>query len=348
MRLSYQGTTSCSVLVDGNVGTGGDSPETLNSPNHTKTSEHTGRWGNSRNPGVVRARNKRSLLDDRQPQYHDDQSPLHLLSGDGSGGGGVEANGDGDGRAVTVHDDVNPVNRLSSGTLYARTNKALPKQMYDAMMLIASHQKVKSAAPVRQPQQPVSSRRHKKRQADLVVYRKDPNGRLDDDMTDEVVNFVPLDSEHRIRVNLTIASDDGSAGGPTYAVSLSLPSSASAAVDRHPQPPEMIQDIPSDTSAVEVQPISLLAGSECQCYCPCLDQDQENDDPQNVDLSTTDILISSTPPTIMSTDDNNTSTTEFWTTTTTSFGTSEPIDVSCPPPVLLFCEQGKHVYTFII
>ncbi|VVC40590.1 Hypothetical protein CINCED_3A025864 [Cinara cedri] len=42
LRLSYQGTAPCSVLVDGNAVAGGDSPDTPNSPNRTKTSEHTG------------------------------------------------------------------------------------------------------------------------------------------------------------------------------------------------------------------------------------------------------------------------------------------------------------------
>lgn len=335
------------MLVDGNAGAGGDSSEMLNSPNHTKTSEHTGRWGNPQKPGVVRARSKRSLLDDRRPRRRDDRSPPNTLGGDGPG---VGANGDGDGRPVTVHDDVNPINRLSSGTLNARTNKALPRQMYDAMMTIASHRKVNAAYPVHQQQQRPAPGKHRKRQADLVVYRKDSSA---DDAANEAVNFVPLDSEHRIRVNLTIAPEDGLAGGPTYAVSLSLPGSASAAADQQrPQTAEKSWDVPQDTAAAAVaQPVSLLAGTECQCYCPCLDQDEDDvDDPQNAVRSTTGVSDSTARPTILPADDNDTSGAEFWTATSTpSFGTSEhsetSAEVSCPPPVLLFCEQGKHVHT---
>lgn len=305
------------MLVDENGGTS-DSLATPKSSNHTKSSENTGRW-RPRDPAQPpRARTKRSL------------EPLDLLDG-----GGIDRISDG---TTTVHDDP-PVNRFVSRTLNARTNNALPQQMYVAMMAMAS--KRQSSTPASSP-----TRRHRKRQAaaDVVVYRKESDDVGYGEIVDETVNIVPLDSEHRIRVNLTIASDD-SAGSPMYSVSLSLPS-----VEQQPKP----EKVPSDITAVAggmVQQPSLSAGTECECFCPCLEQDDDDD---NADQTSKARLFSTTTPSTIIPFDNETSST-FWITSSTTSETysetsepPEPLEVSCPPPVLLFCDSGKRPPVYIL
>jgi len=303
------------VLVDENGGNG-DSLAMPKSLNHTKTSENTGRW--RQRDVETRARSKRSL--ERQRQNH---RPLDLLDG---GDGDVGANGDG---TVVQHD--NPVkDSLSSRTLYARTNRALPRQMYDAMM------PVKSSSSKRLP----STRNHRKRQAsDMIVYRKDSDDDDDGNIVAGSVDIVPLDSEHRIRVNLTIASDDDSAGSPMYALSLSLPRADQVEPVRVPA---AIANPPNS-----VPPLLQSPGAECDCFCPCLGQDDDDDDDGGDRTATSNVV-----PTISSTFSpiDNTTTDTIWTTeySTTEFPEPTVGVVSCPPPVLLFCDTGKsllsHVY----
>lgn len=306
------------MLVDENSGTS-DSLATSKSPNHTKSSENTGRW-RLRNPAASpRARNKRSL------------EPLDLLDG-----GGVSVGRTGDG-TTTVHDDP-PENRFVSRTLNARTNNALPQQMYVAMMEMASKRQSSTSASA-------ALRRHRKRQAaaDVVVYRKESDdGGGYSEIVDKAVNIVPLDSEHRIRVNLTIASDD-SAGSPMYSVSLSLPS-----VEQQPKPEKVHSDISTDTGGMVQQP-SLSAGTECECFCPCLEQDDDDNDHQTSKAR----LFSTTPSTIIPIDNEKSSST-FWITSSTTSGPSsetspslEPLQVSCPP-VFLFCDSGKRPPVYIL
>lgn len=311
MRLSYQGPASCSVLVDENGGNG-DSLAMPKSLNHTKTSENTGRW--PLRDLETRARSKRSW--ERQRQNH---RPLDLLDG---GDGDVGTNGDG---TVVEHD--NPVkDSLSSRTLYARTNRALPRQMYDAMMA------VKSSPSEQLP----PTRKYRKRQAsDLIVYRKES----DDGDDGHIVDIVPLDSEHRIRVNLTIASDDNSAESPMYALSLSLPRADQV------EPvivPAAVQNPPNS-----VPPLLQSPGAECDCFCPCLGQDDDDGDDDGDRMVTAD-SISKIPSTFSLI--GNTTTDSTWTTEYSTTESPEPtLDVvSCPPPVLMFCDTGKsplsHVY----
>lgn len=297
------------MLVDENGGTS-DTLATPKSLNHTKSSENTGRWRPRSPAQSPRARTKRSLE-----------------SLDSLYGGGIDRVSD---DTTTVHDDP-PVNRFVSRTLNARTNNALPQQMYVAMMAMAS--KRQSSTPASVP-----TRRHRKRQAaaDVVVYRKESDDGGYGEIVDEAVNIVPLDSEHRIRVNLTIASDD-SAGSPMYSVSLSLPS-----VEQQPKPEKVPSDIAAITGGMVQQP-SLSAGTECECFCPCLEQDDDNDD-QTSDAR----LFSVTPSTIIPI--GNETSSSFWITPSStasepSSETSEPpesLEVSCPPPVLLFCDSGKR------
>lgn len=322
MRLSYQGPASCSVLVDENGGNG-DSLAMPKSLNHTKsTSENTGRW-RPRDP-ETRARSKRSL---EQRQNH---RSLDLLDG---GDSDVGANGDG---SVVQHD--NPVkNSLSSRMLYARTNRALPRQMYDAVVEIKS-------SPSKQL--PLKRKNRKRQASDMIVYRKDSNEEEDDDITSGNVDIVQLDSEHRIRVNLTIASDDDSAGSPMYALSLSLPRAANQVQPVTVSP--VVPVVPVVPVAPVTNPLNSVplfqssGGAECDCFCPCLDQDDDDDDR----MSTTNII--STDHSTFSPFDNMTSDT-IW---TTEFSTTEypkqTVDViSCPPPVLLFCDPGKSPITHL-
>lgn len=300
LRLSYQGSASCSVLVDENGGTS-DSLATPKSPNHTKTSENTGRLCPQDPAESPRARSKRSL------------EPLDLLDG---GGVGIDRVG-----MKTVHDDP-PENRLISRTLNARTNNnALPQQMYDAMMVMAAKRN-----PLSRTLASSIPRRHRKRQtaADVVVYRKESDDGGYGEIVDEAVNIVPLDSEHRIRVNLTIASD-GSAGSPMYSVSLSLPS-----VEQQPKP----EIVPSDRTTALVQPPSLSAGTECECFCPCLEQDDEQVRPFDAEYSSTISPSTSIPM-------GNETSSAYWITSSTTSESPETSEVSCPPPVLMFCDTGK-------
>lgn len=281
--------------------------------NHTKSSENTGRWP-SRDL-ETHARSKRSW--ERQRQNH---RPLDLLDG---GDGDVGTNGDG---TVVEHD--NPVkDSLSSRTLYARTNRALPRQMYDAMIA------AKSSPSEQLPQ----TRKHRKRQAsDLIVYRKES----DDGDDGNIVDIVPLDSEHRIRVNLTIASDDNSAKSPMYALSLSLPRPDQAEPVRVPA---AVVNPPNS-----VPPLLQSPGAECDCFCPCLGQDDDDGDDDGDRMVTAD-SISTIPSTFSLI--GNTTTDSTWTTEYSTTESPEPtLDVvSCPPPVLMFCDTGKspvsHVYT---
>jgi len=301
------------VLVDENGGNG-DSLAMPKSLNHTKTSENTGRWP-SRYP-ETRARSKRSW--ERQRQNH---RPLDLLDG---GDGDVGTNGDG---TVVEHD--NPVkDSLSSRTLNARTNRALPRQMYDAMM--ASKSSPSEQLP--------PTRKHRKRQAsDMIVYRKES----DDDDDSNIVDIVPLDSEHRIRVNLTIASDDNSAGSPMYALSLSLPRADQV---EPVKVPTAVANSPNS-----VLPLLQSPGAECDCFCPCLSQDDNDDDDDGGDRMVTADSISTISSTFSLI--GNTTTDSIWTTEYSTTESPEPtLDVvSCPPPILMFCDTGKsplsHVYT---
>jgi len=280
------------------------------SSNHTKSaSENTGKW-RPRDPETL-ARSKRSL--ERQRQNH---RTLDLLD---DGDGDVGANGDG---TVVQHD--NPLkDSLSPRALYARTNRALPQQMYDAMMA------VKSSSSKRVP----FKRKHRKRQAsDMIVYRKDPDDDDDDDddITSGTVNIVPLDSEHRIRINLTIASDDDRAGSPMYAVSLSLPSAD--------QVEPAAAKVAAVVHPVDSVPPSRSSGTECDCFCPCLEQDE---DPEGSGTVTANI-VPTTPSTFDPNDDNTTSNTIWATASSTTEPPEQTVDVvSCPPPVLLFCDTGK-------
>jgi len=300
------------VLVDENGGNG-DSLAMPKSLNHTKTSENTGRL--RPRDLETRARSKRSL--ERQRQNH---RPLDLLDG---GDGDVGANGDG---TVVEHD--NPVkDSLSSRTLYARTNRALPRQMYDATM------EVKSLSSKRLP----PTRKHRKRQAsDMIVYRKDSDDDDDGNIMAGSVDIVPLDSEHRIRVNLTIASDDDSAGSPMYALSLSLPRADQVEPVRVPA---AVVNPPNS-----VPPLLQSPGAECDCFCPCLGQDDDDDDDDDDgDRTVTANIV----PTISSTFSpiGNTTTDTIWSTEYSTTESPEPtLDVvSCPPPVLLFCDTGKSL-----
>lgn len=306
MRLSYQGPASCSVLVDENGGNG-DSLAMPKSLNHSKTSENTGRWGPR--DLETRTRSKRSL--ERQRQNH---RPLELLDG---GDDDVGANGDG---MVVPHD--NPViDSLSSRMLYARTNRALSRKINDAIIISKSSKRLPM------------TRKHRKRQAsDMIVYRKDSDDDNDDDDDDgnvmaESVDIVPLDSEHRIRVNLTIASDDDSARSPMYSLSLSLPRADQVELVKVPVVPKPENSMP---------PSLQSPGAECDCFCPCLDQDDDEDD-----RTTTANII----PTISSTfspNDNMTSDTIWTTEYSTTESPKQTVDVvSCPPPVLLLCDTGK-------
>lgn len=320
LRLSYQGPASCSVLVDENGGIS-DSLETNNSPNHTKSLENTGR-SFSRGSKTRGARIKRSLEQQTQQQQQYRRPPSLL---DGGGGGDVNANGDG----RVMHD--NTVNSFSSGKLYARTNndnngdddinnhnKALPRQMYDALLTMMYGGETRMTTTTTRPR-----RAHKKRQAaDLVVYRKDSAVDDDDLGGNEEMNFVPLNSEHRIRVNLTIAAD-GVAGIPLYEVSLSLPGAEKQMV-------------------AEKQPVAAalpMAGAECECFCPCLEQDEDYQTTENVVFAT-----GSTATSVSSVSEGESSATSYDQTMPTSTERlwTETTEVSsCPPPVYLFCDQGK-------
>lgn len=338
----------------------GNSPATNGSPNHTKSSDNTGRWSDPKFPSRSNARSKRSA----------EQHPLSdLPDGGGSGvnallnnGGGVSVNyGDGiitnygdSGSIVALHDNDNHLVAnsellLSSHAVGARTNNnnggMMSRKMFDAMV------KLTAERPITTPQ----TRRHRKRQtADVIVHRKDLSSSAAEGGDSvgggpvETVDIVPLDSERRIRVNLTIASEDGSAGNPVYEVSLSLPGGDQQQRQQQQQPQPAIVTTPE---VVRPQPPaieSFMTGAECECSCPCLDDsDDEGDDfststtasawtrdmNQTVSITTTKGMIDN---------DYSTELTELWTTVQTS-STSEPpvIDVSCPPPVLLFCDPGK-------
>lgn len=299
LRLSYQGPTSCSVLVDENGGVT-DSLATPKSSNRTRTLENTGRWRRGQYlaeaPPSAR-RSKRSV----------DRPPSDWLDGNG------------DGTIATVHGNGFRPRTLDN----ARPINALPRQMYDAMMKMSSEREPQRHRP----------RRHRKRNAaaDVVVYRKSDSPEAGDE--DEAVDIVPLDTEHRIRVNLTIASDDPG-GSPMYSVSLSLPGA--------PQQPGSEETV-TTTRPVETVPRSRplpvpSAGTECECFCPCFDQD-------DVRTTISDIVPSTVPPaefTYVDTDASSTFTiTDYTDITTSERPTAEHLDVSCPPPVLLFCETGK-------
>jgi len=144
------------------------------------------------------------------------------------------------------------------------------------------------------------------------------------------VDIVPLDPEHRIRVNLTIASDDGSAGSPMYALSLSLPR-ADQVVE-----PVRVAPVAPVANPLNSMPPLQSSGAECDCFCPCLDQDDDDGDR----MTTTNIIP--TNPSTLSQFDNMTSDT-IWTTefSTTEYPERTVDAVSCPPPVLLFCDTGK-------
>lgn len=296
MLVGENGATSDSLAV----------PKSLNHTN--KMAENTGRW-RPRDSVRARARVKRSLRQRRILGAFDDD--------DVDDDDVVDANGDG----IKAHESS--VNGFSSNTLIARSKNALPQQMYDAMVWMSSERK-KIAPVVVRPR-----RHHQKRQtADVIVYRKDAadttgNGNA---AADETVDIVPLlDSERRIRVNLTIASDD-QAGSPVYAVSLSLPG---AEQPQNVPPPHLTEILPPD-------PPSYSAGSECDCFCPCLEQDYGQT------TVTTSNVIFSTNPSETGPTENETSDT-FWTITSpTTSERPDPIEVSCPPPVLLYCEPGEY------
>lgn len=337
MRLSYQGPASCSVLVDENGGVS-DSLATPKSQNHSKSSENTGRWGEPAYASRAR-RSKRSL------EQHQRYQPPGLLDGGGVGDrDGPNADG-GDGsddvdllvHAKKVVNGFSSDQTLINARMNHNKNKALPKQMYDAMLAL------KSPGMIYRPQPP--PRRHRKRHtSDVIVYRKeDLEGAVaadgDRGHVNETVDIVPLDSENRIRVNLTIASDD-SIGSPVYTVSLSLPNAA-----QQPVEPEFVR--PAEPVGTVVQPPQPAAplpfgGTECECYCPCLDDDE----------ITEDVLFStsspSTPLTSTEIGYNDTSST-VWNMYSSSSEQPETAEVlTCPPPVLLFCEPGKLLYPFSI
>lgn len=286
--------------------------------NNTKSaSENAGRW-RPRDP-ESRARSKRSL--ERPRQNH---RPLDLPDG----GDGDVGDANGDGSATVVKHAVNPVkDSLPSRTLNARTNRALPQQMYDAMLALASPRQSPGRVPL--------TRNHRKRQAsDMVVYQKDTDDDQAVDMTGSV-NFVPLDSEHRIRVNLTIGSDGDSPGGPMYAVSLSLPSA------------DQLEPVRvAAASAYPVRP-PQPTGTECDCFCPCLEQDDDDD---NHEADRTTDVVSTIRSTFVSTDNATTSDT-VWSTESSTTEYPERIIadvVSCPPPVLLFCDTGKSSFVYAL
>lgn len=339
------------MLVDENGGVN-DSLTGPKSRNHTSGmagTENTGRWSGPRthaSNGARARRSKRSSLEQRQPpgmSY-------------GGGGGGV----------ATGSLDI---------TLGARTNKALPLQMYKAMMASAvarpNSVAAASAAPDETPEQgrrrrwtgtaAARRKRHRKRQAaDVIVYRQGGGG-SGGDGKNKIVDVVPLEeygstSEHRIRVNLTIAADSGSIGGPVYAVSLSLPDGSTGGDE--PEEPDDFLDLPLGTPTAVVEskgspilsPLSpSMSGAMCECFCPCLDEiDGWNSTkkssttvivPSSIDPST--FIPSTTEPSTESYDDASV----YW-TTTSSATSSQPLEaMTCPPPILMFCEKGKSTLT---
>lgn len=313
LRLSYQGPpASCSVLVDENGGAA-DSMAAPKSSNRSKTSENTGRWRAAEGPARAR-RSKRSYLDGRPPP-----SPPDWL----------------DGGAVTAVHDGNGFTLGNARPL----NNALPQQMYDAMTRTRWEERRREPV-VRGGDR---SRGHRKRQAaaaeaDIVVYR---NSDAPDDGGDEAVDIVPLDTEHRIRVNLTIASDDDpERRSPVYSVSLSLP----GAQQRRRVEPEEIGD-PTDTvspqTAQQQSAVSAgVGGTECECFCPCLEQD--DDDDGGGGGNETAVVLSTTPDPELAASSTFSTTTNYYYYSTAS-EPPEPIGVTCPPPVLLFCDSGKYV-----
>lgn len=332
MRLSYQNPASFSVLVDENGGVS-DLLATPKSQNHTTktSSEHTGRWSKDHAEALrARHRGKRSSSPDRRPKY--DQKPLYLHDGEG-------------GHGRLVHgDDINSLDgSISSSSSNnnepnARiTNNALPRQMYEAVMMMSS---LKQSRQKRLSQPTISQRKHRKRQTvddNMIVYRNDHPDGHGGNADEAIVNVVPLDSEHggRIRVNLTIGSDT-SIGGPVYALSLSLPGSAA---EQDNPVSDFIQSPPSSPLS------SSSAGTECECSCPCLEQDDE--DPTTI-ATTSNAFITSTYPSSSSTtiDDDDTmmsSSTTFWTKSSSSTSERpELVNVTCPPSVVMFCEMpGK-------
>jgi hypothetical protein len=216
-------------------------------------------------------------------------------------------------------------------------NKALPQQMYDAILAL------KSPGTKHRRQQPPTKRHRKRHTSDVIVYRKDDlEGAAAADggrgHVNETVDIVPLDSENRIRVNLTIASDD-SIGSPVYTVSLSLPNAV-----QQPVEPELVGPVePARTVVNRPQPAAPfpMGGTECECYCPCLDDD---------DQITADFSTSSPSTPLTSTEIGyNDSFTTVWNTYSSSSEQPETTEVlTCPPPVLLFCEPGKLLYPFCI
>lgn len=199
--------------------------------------------------------------------------------------------------------------------------------MYDAVLALKSPGTERRVQPLR---------RHRKRHAsDVIVYRKDDSDGAADGGTgrvNETVDIVPLDPENRIRVNLTIASDD-SVGSPVYTVSLSLPGGAA---QQQPEP-EIARPPEAPKGMMAVAPWPSQGATECECYCPCLDDD--------LNTAADDVMFSTSSPPSTSTDVgyNDTSSTEFWSTYPSS-SSEEPETAevfTCPPPVLLFCEPGK-------
>lgn len=300
MRLSYQGPASCSVLVDEN---GDSSAAPRSASNHTKTAANTGRWSHPAPRGTAAvpvARGKRSL--DRR-RYPSPGMP------DGDGGTAVHADGGGT-------------------TLNGNTNRALPAQMYDALLAVADR----------------PAERHWKRRAndamDMVVYRRPSDG-----TGEEPVDFVPLlpasrDSDRggggRIRVNVSIG---GSADGAVYAVSLSLPETVR--VPARPPPPP-----PPHPSAMSVGGGGGGGGTECECYCPCLEPDDDDDGDRNgtavaddgdrngtAVADAADSTTTAFPDTTTGAADDDYA--EGW-TTSVAVGPE-----TCPPPVLMFCETGE-------
>jgi len=218
------------VLVDENGAVATDTLATPKSSNRSKIQpENTGRWWRDGPAGAPPPRARRSERSLGRPP--------RLLDGDGDG-------------TITVHG-------FRSRTLdnsNARPDNALPRQMYDAMSTMWSGRE----------------RGHRKRHADVVVYRKSDSA--GGDRPDEAVDIVPLAdtaAEHRIRVNLTVGSDDPD-GSPVYSVSLSLP----GADQRQPVPDETVAAI----VAPPPPPAVASTGTECECFCPCLDQDDDDDD----------------------------------------------------------------------
>lgn len=302
-------------------------------------SENTGRW-NSRILETRGARNKRSLNQQQQQQYQ----PLNSPDMGGVSGGGdddVNAN-DGDGRIV--HD--NTVNSISSlYKLNARANNnhnALPQQMYDAMLMIRRSSSSGSQTRTTTTTTHRPYRKHRKRQTgDVIVYHKDAAGRnVEDDFTNETINFVPLDSEHRIRVNLTIAADD-TVGSPLYEVSLSLPGAEKLAAENQP----------ADVAALQTAPgqLSPSAGTECECFCPCLEQDPDDPTTENAFVASLAAFTKNNISGSARMDDATSRTSDLTEATTTSELWSETTEMSCPPPVFLFCDHtGKSLADYYI